>query len=182
MVDLYIIIGIMILSAIIALEVRDLISSIICAGVCGFALVFVFLRLHAPDLAVVQMIVETLSLIILIAAILRTTREDVQEGISFNKVILYLGGLFFVIIFMIFAYNVISDMAKFGEPYLRMSYPYIEQGVRSLFNGGPKVANIVGAVLLDFRGYDALGCATVLFASAIGVLVVLRKIGRKKDV
>jgi multicomponent Na+:H+ antiporter subunit B len=36
-------------------------------------------------------------------------------------------------------------------------------------------ANIVSSVILDFRGYDTLGEATVLFASIIGAAIILRK-------
>jgi multisubunit Na+/H+ antiporter MnhB subunit len=43
-----------------------------------------------------------------------------------------------------------------------------------------KAANQVAAVILDFRGYDTLGEATVLFTSVIGVLTILRKIGKIK--
>ncbi|MGD8627752.1 MAG: hypothetical protein PVH52_01590, partial [bacterium] len=41
-------------------------------------------------------------------------------------------------------------------------------------------ANIVTAVLLDYRAYDTLGEATVLFASIIGAIAIIRKKARKK--
>jgi multisubunit Na+/H+ antiporter MnhB subunit len=41
-------------------------------------------------------------------------------------------------------------------------------------------SNRVTAVVLDFRGYDTLGEATVLFTAVAGVLAVLRKVGRKE--
>jgi len=41
-------------------------------------------------------------------------------------------------------------------------------------------SNLVASVILDFRAYDTLGEATVLFTAVIGVLVVLRRIGRKR--
>ena len=34
--------------------------------------------------------------------------------------------------------------------------------------------NLVTGVLFDFRGYDTLGEATILFTAALGVLTVLR--------
>jgi multisubunit Na+/H+ antiporter MnhB subunit len=42
-------------------------------------------------------------------------------------------------------------------------------------------ANIVTAVLLDYRAYDTLGEATVLFTSIVGALAILRKKARKKE-
>ncbi len=40
--------------------------------------------------------------------------------------------------------------------------------------------NLVASVILDFRAYDTLGEATVLFTAVVGVLAIVRKIGRKK--
>jgi len=36
--------------------------------------------------------------------------------------------------------------------------------------------NVVTAILFDYRGFDTLGEATVLFAAVIGVALVLRKL------
>ena len=90
----------MILGAIIALGARNLISAIISLGIVGFGLTLIFLVLQAPDLAIVQIVVETLSLIILIAAVLKTTQEDTTEEWNAQKVFLYLGGLVFLVIFL----------------------------------------------------------------------------------
>jgi hypothetical protein len=36
------------------------------------------------------------------------------------------------------------------------------------------------SIVLDYRAYDTLGEATVLFTSIVGAFVVLRRQGRKK--
>ena len=41
-------------------------------------------------------------------------------------------------------------------------------------------ANLVASVILDYRAFDTLGEATVLFTAVMGVLAVVRKVGRKK--
>jgi multisubunit Na+/H+ antiporter MnhB subunit len=41
-------------------------------------------------------------------------------------------------------------------------------------------ANVVAAIILDYRGYDTLGEAVVLFTSVLGVLTIMRKLGRKE--
>jgi multisubunit Na+/H+ antiporter MnhB subunit len=41
-------------------------------------------------------------------------------------------------------------------------------------------ANSVMAVLLDYRAYDTLGEATVIFVSVLGVFVILRTRGRMR--
>ena len=40
--------------------------------------------------------------------------------------------------------------------------------------------NIVASVLFDYRGLDTLGEATVLFAAAASVFIVLRGVGNEK--
>ena len=72
--ELYILLIFMIFAAIIAIEARDLLSSVVAVGAAGFALCLAFLVLKAPDLAITQLVVEILCLIILIRA---TIRRDI---------------------------------------------------------------------------------------------------------
>ena len=174
-VALYLLFLLMILGAIVALKAKDLLSAVISFGVVGFGLVLVFLFLQAPDLAIVQIVVETLTLVIMIAAILKTSQKDVVEKIGPKKVFLSLSGLAFLIMFFLFIYRAFSFLPEFGKPVIRMARFYLEQGLE--LTGA---ANLVTAVILDFRAYDTLGEAVVLFTAVMGVIVVLRKIGRKK--
>ncbi len=166
----------MILGAVVSLESKDLLSGIISLGIIGFALSMIFLILEAPDLAIVQIIVETLTLVILIAAILKTTREDTEDKLDSRKVLLWGAGLVFMVVFVLASIRAFQDLPDFGTLNLRMAVPYIEQGL-SLTGA----SNLVAAVILDLRGYDTLGEATVLFTSVAGVVTVLRKAGRKKE-
>ena len=166
----------MILGAIVALESKDLLSGIISLGIIGFALTIIFLILHAPDLAIVQIVVETMTLVILIAAVLKTSREDTAEEFNTKKVLLWCAGLVFIVVFMLTAVKAFNHLPDFGLQTLRMARVYVDQGL-SLTGA----SNLVAAVILDFRGYDTLGEATVLFTSVAGVVAVLRKVGRKKS-
>jgi uncharacterized MnhB-related membrane protein len=59
-----VIVGFMILGALYAIHARDILSAVIAAGIVGYSLVICFLLLKAPDLAIVQIVVElTASLI-----------------------------------------------------------------------------------------------------------------------
>ena len=171
---LIILIVLMILGAIVALESKDLLSGIISLGIIGFALTIIFLILQAPDLAIVQIIVETLTLIILIAAVLKTTRLDTTEKLSSKKVFFWVMGAVFTFVFVWTSIKVYNSLPAFGSPSLRMAQTYINDGA-SLTGA----SNLVAAVILDFRAYDTLGEATVLFTSVAGIVAVLRKVGRK---
>ncbi len=173
---LILLIVLMILGAIVALESKDLLSGIISLGIIGFALTIIFLILQAPDLAIVQIVIETLTLVILIAAVLKTTCDDTVETFGFKKIALWFSGLVFMAVFVFTAVKAFQHLPRFGYPVLRMAETYIDHGL-SLTGA----TNLVAAVILDFRGYDTLGEATVLFTSVAGVVTVLRKMGRKRS-
>ncbi|MFC2062266.1 hydrogen gas-evolving membrane-bound hydrogenase subunit E [Elusimicrobiota bacterium] len=159
--------------AIIALESKNLISSIISLGGVGFGLAIIMLFLRAPDVAIVQILVEVVLLIVLIrATISRDITEVKCRKEFFNRVfgISMLGVLFLAIIFTI------GQLPEFGMPVVDTVagkapfITYLKEGLRQ--TGSP---NIVTAVLLDYRAYDTLGEATVLFAAIMGIVVILRK-------
>ncbi len=75
-----IITGLMIIGALYAIHAKDLLSSVIACGIVGYSLVICFLLLKAPDLAIVQIVVDTITLIIMVAVVLDSSREE-----SFSK-------------------------------------------------------------------------------------------------
>ena len=70
----------------------------------------------------------------------------------------------------------LQDLPEFGYPIMRVAKVYLTQG---LVRTG--ATNLVSSVILDFRAYDTLGEATILFTAVIGVLAVVRRIGRKTE-
>ena len=170
---LYGLIVFMIIGAIIAIETKDLLSSAISVGAMGMALSIVFLILGAPDLAMVQVAVEVIALIMLIRLII--IREDVTiaHRYRYGDVFATAVGLVFAGLFIVFAAVAYRGMPTFGNPLLRVSQEYISEG----FNIA-NIPNIVTAILLEFRAYDTLGEATVIFTSIVGAFVILRKKGR----
>jgi len=162
----------MIFAAIVAVEVKDLLSSVIAMGAVGLGLSMTFLILKAPDLAITQLVVEILCLIILIRATIKKDLPLIRDGRwLFNTV----STLTFVGIFLIFGYFALKELPNFGSPVMRVAQEYIKVGLEKT-----GATNLVSAVILDFRAYDTLGEATVLFAAVIGVLAVMRKTGRIK--
>ena len=169
---LYVLMAFMVIGSIIAIETSDLLSAVIAVGAVGFALSVIDLLLGAPDLALTQVVVEVLILVFLLRVVVTRrdeTHETHKDTFAVGSVLLLLGALL-VCCFYAFHY-----MHPFGQPLMTMSRPYLEQSIK-----GTGAVNAVMAVLLDFRAYDTLGEATVIFASIIGALVILRKVGRKR--
>lgn len=173
MLILYLLLVLMIAGAIVALTVKDLLSAVISFGIVGFGLVLTFLILQAPDLAIVQIVVEILTLVIMIYAILKSTRKDIIESFKIKRIYAYLGAVAFLIVFMVLIHKVFLNLPNFGSPVMRMAENYVNQGMEKT-----GAVNLVAAIILDFRGYDTLGEATVLFTSVIGIIAILRCKGR----
>jgi multisubunit Na+/H+ antiporter MnhB subunit len=122
-----------VIAAIITVLTSNLLYAVISVGAVGFLLAIVFLFLAAPDVAIVQIGVEVVSLVILIRA---TLGREVQKLKTVHAVV----GVSFAVAFV---------------------------AVIGLF-----------AVLLDFRAWDTLGEATVLFCAVLGAVSVLRRNAR----
>ncbi len=162
----------MIVGSIVAIEAKNLLSSVISVGIVGFSLGIVFLMLGAPDIAITQVVVEILILVILIRATITTDNTAIEKHKDTFPVVV---SLIFFGLFLIFAYFAVQELPQFGEPLPR-------EAMAHYLDNGPEetgAMNIVTAVLLDYRAYDTIGEATVLFASIVGAFVILRRRGRK---
>ncbi len=109
-------------------------------------------------------------LIILIRATIKKDLPLIRDGRwLFNT----FSTLVFIVLFLMFAYFAFKELPPFGQPTMRVAGEYIGNGLAKT-----GAANIVAAIILDFRGYDTLGEATILFTAVMGVLAVIRRVGR----
>ena len=147
-------------------------SAVIAVGAVGLGLSIVFLVLKAPDVAITQIVVEMLCLIILLRATLKRDLPFSTTGRWLLNTFITAG---FIATFLFVAVKAFKDLPEFGYPIMRIANTYLKEG---LVKTG--ASNIVSSVILDFRAYDTLGEATILFTAVIGVLAIVRRIGRKK--
>jgi multisubunit Na+/H+ antiporter MnhB subunit len=167
-----------VIAAIITVLTHNLLYSVISLGAVGFLLAIAFLFLAAPDIAIVQIGVEVVTLVILIRATLG--RETQMVKVS-RAVVGVAFAVAFVAVIGLFGIQVFNEFPAFGAPVMERfsdapSITYLKQGLEE--TGGP---NMVTAVLLDFRAWDTLGEATVLFCAALGTLAVLQRKARRAD-
>jgi len=172
--EIHLILLFMIAAALIAVAVKDLLSSVIAVGAAGIGLSLAFLILKAPDLAIMQLVVEILSLIILIRA---TIRQDLPFSASGRWLFNTVATLFFLAAFLVAARSALRHLPRFGEALMNVSKYYVEEGASKA-----GVENVVASIALSFRSYDTLGEVSVIFVAIIGVLAVARRIGRHKEV
>lgn len=172
MLELHILLIFMIIGAIAAIEVKDLLSSVVAVGTVGLALCMSFLILKAPDLAITQLVVEILCLVILIRA---TLKKDLPFSTTGRWLINTIITIIFVVVFSIASYYALKNLPPFGSPIMKIAKFYIENALSKT-----GATNFVSSVILDFRAYDTLGEATILFTAVTGVTAVMRVKGRKK--
>jgi len=163
----------MIAGAIYALHARDLLSAVISCGIVGYGLVICFLLLKAPDLAIVQIVIETITLIVMVAVVLDSTREELKAKTDNQAIFNSALALLIVMVLLFYFSLAIDHLDVFGEHTLRMASAYVGEAAEKTGS-----ANLVTGVLFDFRGYDTLGEITILFTAALGVITILRVKGK----
>ena len=169
-----IILGFMIIGAIYAIHARDLLSAVIAMGIVGFGLVICFLLLKAPDLAIVQIVVETITLVIMVAVVLDSTRKEIEVKTDTRSILQQVITFIFFAGLVYFFLGAIDNLDPLGAHTLRMSESYVTGAVEKTGS-----VNLVTGVLFDFRAYDTLGEAVILYTAALGVLTLLRIKGKK---
>ncbi len=170
--QLYTLLVFMVIGSAVAIETRNILAAVISVSAVGFALSVAFLFLGAPDIAITQLVVEVLVLIILIRGTIlldNTAIETHRDTLAVVTSLIFFG-LLLGFGAMIFGGR---GFPEFGVPVMKVSRSYVMKGFEQTH-----AANIVTSVILDFRAYDTLGEATVLFASILGALALLRKDGK----
>ncbi len=153
-------------AGLLALRIRQRLSAVLVVGVTGYGIAVVFALQGAPDLALTQFLVETLTLVVFVL-VLRKLPKDISERHrprerAVRGVIAAAVGVF---------------MAAAGAVALsaRTATPVSEgwAGPAYDFGGGKNVVNVT---LVDIRAWDTLGEISLLVVAATGVasLVFLR--------
>ena len=173
---LLILLVLMIVAALVAVESDSMLASIVSVGAVGFLLSIAFLFLGAPDIAITQLAVEVLCLVILIRA---TAGRAGDEKMPQPRILSAAVAVVAVLLLAALGIRMLAEFPAFGEPVMARfddtpSAVYLETGL-----AGTGAANLVTAVLLDFRAYDTLGEATVLFCAVLGAVTLLRRKARE---
>lgn len=139
-------------------------------GVVGYGVAFVFIIFGAPDLAMTQILIETLTVVLFVLVLWKLPKYLIfAEGfIKFRYFLVSaLFGLIMTWIVMIVTqYPLDSHLKAF---FAENSYP---RGMGR---------NVVNVILVDFRSLDTLGEMVVLGIAAIGIYGLMKFNSDKKD-
>ena len=172
MITLYLLLTFIIIAAVLAIELEDLLSSVVALNAVGLFLCITFIVLKAPDVAIMQLVVETLALVVLIKATLRRDLPFSTSGRWFANTFIYVG---FFVTLVIVALKCFRDLPPFGQPLMKAA-ALIGQNLPK----GVEV-NLVSVVALKYRIFDSFAEAAILFVAVISILAILRPKGKKND-
>ena len=155
--------GLIVVAALAAVIAHDRFVAILALSVGGYGVALLYLLFGAPDLAMTQFSVETLSLILLVIVLIHLPGIQGTEPLSVRvrDAIVATGcGVLMTLIMM----------AAIAMPMNMEVSNYLTQNSYTEAFG----KNIVNVILVDFRGIDTMGEVTVLTIAALGVYVLMR--------
>ncbi|AIQ14590.1 Na+/H+ antiporter subunit A [Paenibacillus durus] len=160
------VIAVMLLAAVTVPFAKSRVNAVLFTGAVGYMVTLLFVIFRAPDLALTQMIVETVSVILFLLCfryLPKLSKEKAPMRLKLPNLIIA-AGVGITMTFIALAAMGSSPFAPISEFFLKESY--------SLAGG----KNVVNVILVDFRGFDTLFEIMVLGIASLGIfgLISLR--------
>ncbi|HLA43834.1 MAG TPA: putative monovalent cation/H+ antiporter subunit A [Aggregatilineales bacterium] len=138
-------------------------QAIIALGSVGYGVAVIFILFGAPDLAMTQFSIETLTVFLFVLVIYRLPdfiqfTSATSDRIIDATIAIVSGAIIMVLVLIITS-----------EPLQSRLTPFFSEASLQQAHGH----NVVNVILVDFRGFDTMGEITVLSTAAIGVFALL---------
>jgi multicomponent Na+:H+ antiporter subunit A len=160
--------GLIVLATLTAITSRSSLSAVAAMGIVGYGVALIYLLFGAPDLAMTQFLVESLTVILFVLAFYHLPDLAVLSSPAARwrdaLIALGAGGLMTALVLLSVDIQLHPSISQF---FVDMALP--------LGHG----RNIVNVILVDFRALDTLGEITVLGIAAVGVYALLKFPNRK---
>lgn len=162
--------AIAVVAAVAATRAKRRLAAVLMLGTVGFSVAGIYVMFGAPDLAMTQVLAETLTVALFALVLVKLPRQFGVEPSSLSSR-LRIGVALLVGFFAATAAIVISA----ADADRDIAAAYIERAPEA---GGKNVVNVI---LTNFRALDTLGEITVLAAAALGVSALVRAGRREAD-
>ena len=157
------IVAVIIAGAIAAALAKSTMAAVLSLGVVGYGVAMTFLLYGAPDLAMTQFSVETLTVIIYVLVFRHFPNLGaLSPPLVRVRDIAISAGIGTFIAALVLSISTTDTAAHLREYFVEFG-PTLGHG-----------RNIVNVILVDFRGFDTMGEITVLATAAIGVRALIR--------
>lgn len=155
----------LVFSAVAVIAVRRRFTAVLALSAVGFSVAAIFLVFGAPDVALVQLLIETLTLILVVLALIdmpEVYREPERNRWQYRNLAIAIGTGAAVSVLML----TILDM-PFNEA---VGDFFIEKSAEEA--GG---RNVVNNIIVDFRALDTLGEITVLVVAGLSAYALMKE-------
>lgn len=146
-------------------------TAVLALGVVGLGIAVLFLLFSAPDLALTQILVETLTVVLFVLAFykLPLLKQFSRAAVRWRDAIfaVIFGGAMSALVMIAFHFGP-------GDPPISQ---YMAENSFPLGHG----RNVVNVILVDFRALDTLGEIVVLGIAALGVAAMLKLRPRRRE-
>lgn len=160
----------MIIAALVVLWTDNRIVAIVALGVLGYMVSMFFVIFRAPDLALTQIVVETVTTVLFLLCFYHLPKLKARlERIPFkltNLIVSIAMGLTVTVLALS------ANGHKLFEP------------ITSFFENAYELAgakNIVNAILVDFRGFDTMLEISVLAIAGLGVYILVHQRSKRRE-
>jgi multicomponent Na+:H+ antiporter subunit A len=154
---------IIMLGALTAVRAESRLAAVAALGTVGYGVATIYIFYGAPDLAMTQILVETLTVILFVLVLYRLPRfATLSKKVTRvrDAIIAGIAGVTMTILVLVVSNERFYD--SISEFHAEQSYP--------LAHG----RNVVNVILVDFRAIDTFGEVIVLAVAGIGVYALLR--------
>ncbi len=164
------VVGVMLAAALFASITQSRLGAVASVGVVGFTVALIYILFSAPDLGITQLLVETLTVILLVLVLFRlpefVTFSSKMDRVRDVIVALLVGALITVLLLATGQYEFYDPNIYGGSS---ISQGHIDGSV-PLAHG----RNVVNVILVDYRTLDTLGEIFVLALAAMGVYAMVK--------
>ena len=155
------------------LVAKSRLTSIIALGAVGYTVALFFVIFNAPDLALTQLVIETVSVALFLLAFYHLPKLNRHE----NRMKFRVGNALVAVGVGITV--TIVALSAHSQKLIPSISSYYEETVYSEAGGG----NIVNVILVDYRGFDTLFEIAVLSIAALGIIGMIKlRLTKKKEV
>lgn len=151
-------------SAITILFAKSRLTSIILLGAVGYTVALFFVIFRAPDLALTQLVIETVSVALFLLAFYhlpKISRNEERVRFKLTNALVSIGVGAIV--------TLIALSAHSNKEFVSIAEYYVENTYKKA--GGE---NMVNVILVDFRGFDTMFEITVLGIAALGIFAMIK--------
>lgn len=161
----------MVVATVTTVVAKSRLTAIVSLGAVGYGVALFFVLFRAPDLALTQLVIETISVALFLLCFYHLPKfSKKRESVRFHL------GHALISIAVGVTVSVIAFLAYAGKHFDSISQYYVD-------NTYEKAAgkNMVNVILVDFRGFDTLFEICVLAIAALGIYAMVKLRLAKED-